>query len=105
MNCGTARHLRQFVSATLGAVMIPVGGAALGYSAAASAQPSGSSWDVEAYNDCLKTSRNTYQCCIGSGGIPRPGKTCTSPLDDNRTRGPLDDLPVVGNLPVLGGVL
>jgi hypothetical protein len=98
MNGSTARRLRQLLPATLGAVVIPVGGAALGLSPIAGAQP-GSSWDVGAYHDCLKTSRNTYQCCIG------PGKTCTSPLDDNRTRGPLDDLPIVGNLPGLGGVL
>jgi hypothetical protein len=106
MNGGTARRLRNIIPATLGAVIIPVGGAALGFSAVASAQPSGSSsWDVQAYNDCLKTSRNTYQCCVASGGIPRPGKTCTSPLDVNRNPGPLDDLPVVGNLPGVGGVL
>jgi hypothetical protein len=105
MNASTAKRLRQVLSATLGAVMIPVGGAVLGYAAVASAQPSGSSWDIEAYNDCLKTSKNAYLCCVGSGGIPRPGKTCTSPLDVNRFPGPLDDLPVVGKLPGLGGVL
>jgi hypothetical protein len=105
LNASTAKRLRQLLPATLSAVMIPVGGAALGYSAVASAQPSGSSWDVEAYNDCLKTSRNAYQCCVGSGGIPGPGKTCTSQRDVNRNPGPLDDLPVVGNLPGVGGVL
>jgi hypothetical protein len=105
MKASTAKRLRKFLPATLSAVMITVGGAALGYSAVASAQPSGSSWDIEAYNDCLKTSKNAYLCCVGSGGIPRPGKTCTSPLDVNRFPGPLDDLPVVGKLPGLGGVL
>jgi hypothetical protein len=105
MNASTIKRLRKFLLATLSAVMMTVGGAALGYSAVASAQPSGSSWDIEAYNDCLKTSRNAYLCCVGSGGIPRPGKTCTSPLDVNRFPGPLDDLPVVGKLPGLGGVL
>jgi hypothetical protein len=105
MNAGTAKRLRQFLPATLSAVMIPVAVAAFGQSAVASAQPSSSSWDIEAYNDCLKTSKNTYLCCVGSGGIPRPGKTCTSPQDVNRFPGPLDDLPVVGKLPGLGGVL
>jgi hypothetical protein len=105
MNASTIKRLRKFLLATLSAVMMTVGGAALGYSAVASAQPSGSSWDIEAYNDCLKTSKNAYLCCVGSGGIPRPGKTCTSPLDVNRFPGPLDDLPVVGKLPGLGGVL
>jgi hypothetical protein len=105
VNASTARRLRQLLSATLSAVVIAVAGAALGYPAGASAQPGGTSWDIGAYNDCLKTSRNTYQCCVGSGGIPGPGKTCTSPLDDNRNRGILGDLPVVGNLPGLGGVL
>jgi hypothetical protein len=106
MNASTAKRLRKFLPATLSAALIAVGGAALGYPAVASAQPSGSaSWDVEAYNACLKTSRNAYQCCVGSGGIPGAGKTCTSPLDADRTPGPLGDLPVVGNLPGLGGVL
>ena len=105
MDGSTKRRLRQSLIATLSAVMIPVGSAALGYSAVATAQPSGSSWDIEAYNDCLKTSRNAYLCCVGSGGIPRPGKTCTNPVDINRFPGPLDDLPVVGKLPGVGGVL
>jgi hypothetical protein len=105
MNASSAKRLRTFLLATLSTVMITFGGAVLGYSAVASAQPSGSSWDIEAYNDCLKTSRNTYQCCVASGGIPRPGKTCTSPQDINRNPGPLDDLPVVGRLPGLGGLL
>ena len=105
VNASTISRLRQFLPATLSVVMIPVGGAALGYSAVASAQPSGSSWDIEVYNDCLKRSKNAYQCCVASGGIPRPGKTCISPLDVNRNPGPLDDLPIVGKLPGLGGVL
>jgi hypothetical protein len=106
MNASSVNRLRLLLPATLSAVMIPVGGAALGYSAVASAQPSGSSsWDIQAYNDCMKTSKNAYLCCVGSGGIPRPGKTCTSPLDVDRFPGPLDDLPVVGRLPGLGGVL
>jgi hypothetical protein len=104
MNASTVNRLRNSLLATVGAVMIPVGGAALGYSAVAGAQPSGS-WDIQAYNDCMKTSKNAYLCCVGSGGIPRPGKTCTSPLDVNRFPGPLDDLPVVGRLPGLGGLL
>jgi hypothetical protein len=105
MHGNTTKRLRQSLLATLSAVMIAVAVAAFGHSAVASAQPSSSSWDVEAYNDCLKTSRNAYLCCVGSGGIPRPGKTCTSPLDVNRFPGPLDHLPVVGKLPGLGGVL
>jgi hypothetical protein len=105
MDASGAKRLPTFLLATLSTVMITIGGAALGYSAVASAQPSGSSWDIEAYNDCLKTSRNTYQCCVASGGIPRPGKTCTSPLDIDRNPGPLDDLPVVDKLPGLGGLV
>jgi hypothetical protein len=106
MDAGTVKRLRQFLTATLGALMFLVGGASLGYSAIASAQPGGSSsWDIQAYNDCMKISKNAYQCCVASGGIPRPGKTCISPLDVNRNPGPLDDLPVVGKLPGLGGVL
>ena len=105
MSAGTIKRLRRLLLATVGAVMIPFGGGALGYSAVANAQPSGSSWDVHAYNACLKTSRNAYQCCVGSGGIPGPAKTCMSPLDVNRAPGPLDELPIVGRLPGLGGVL
>ena len=86
MNGSTGRRLRQFASATLGTVMIPVGGAALGYSAAASAQPSGSSWVIRRYSPA---GQNLHQPARRQ---PNPGL-------------PLDDLPVVGKLPVLGGVL
>jgi hypothetical protein len=47
---------------------------------------------------------NPNQCCVKVGDAPGPGPDCVG-NDNNMNDGLLGDLPVVGNLPGLGGVL
>jgi hypothetical protein len=49
------------------------------------------------------TAGSPTRCCVKVGDAPGPGPDCVS--DDMQNEGLLGDLPVLGNLPGLGGVL
>jgi hypothetical protein len=54
--------------------------------------------------NCInETAGNPNKCCVKVGDAPGPGPDCVS--DDIQNDGLLGDLPVLGNLPGLGGVL
>jgi hypothetical protein len=54
--------------------------------------------------NCINaTAGNPNKCCVKVGDAPGPGPECVN--DDMQDDGLLGDLPVVGNLPGLGGVL
>jgi len=74
------------------------------------AAPSDDTWDVEAYDNCMKkTVRNADLCCIESGGIPGmdpetgchapPAKAADAPL--TTTSRPLPGGINRGNLPTM----
>jgi hypothetical protein len=90
MISSTARRSRRRVAATLSAAFLAVGSAVFGYPAVASAEP------------CTNTSlSDADQCCAESNGVRAPGSVCVDPVGD----GIFGDLPVVGTLPGVGGVL
>jgi len=75
------------------------------------AAPSDDTWDIEAYDNCMKkTVRNADLCCIESGGIPGmdpetgchapPAKAADAPLTTTTTR-PLPGGINRGNLPTM----
>ncbi|MGV0792335.1 hypothetical protein [Mycolicibacterium sp. XJ1819] len=54
----------------------------LSANAIAAAAPDDGSWDIEAYDNCMKqTVRNADLCCVDSGGVP------TSDPDDTQADG------------------
>jgi hypothetical protein len=50
------------------------------------------------------TAGSPNKCCVKVGDAPGPGPDCVS-SDTMQDNGLLGDLPVVGNLPGLGGIL
>jgi hypothetical protein len=75
--------LRRLVTATLFTAAVAVGSSAFGYVAIARAD-----WDIEAYDNCLKTvtkpdgpdSGDIHACCIDSGGDFHNNK-CWAPVE------------------------
>jgi hypothetical protein len=84
MTSSTTSRLRRFVLATLGAVSLA--GVAVGFPAIASAEPVCPNDNVRVQGEVVPAPEN--QVC-----------------DDDPNDGLLGDLPVVGNLPGVGGVL
>lgn len=54
-------------------------------------------------NCANSTAGSPTNCCVKVGDAPGPGPDCVS--DEMQNDGLLGDLPVLGNLPGLGGVL
>jgi hypothetical protein len=69
-----ATRLRRLVPVGLFSVAVALGIAA--YPAIASA-----TWDIEYYDNCIKTTtKPTVQCCLESGGVPnRDASDCMAP--------------------------
>ena len=73
------------------------------------AAPSDDTWDIEAYDNCMKkTVRNADLCCVESGGIPGmdPETGCHAPpakaVDAQMTPAPTKPRPGIrGNLPTM----
>ena len=78
------------------AAAVAFGGSAVGHPAIAAAAPNTDSWDLEAFDDCLrKIDRTRYggaqflyddylhneimKCCISSGGVWGVGEKCEAP--------------------------
>ncbi|WP_071287678.1 hypothetical protein [Mycolicibacterium llatzerense] len=96
----------KFASAALLAAALTVTTAPVSIAA-----PSDDTWDIEAYDNCMKkTVRNADLCCIESGGIPGmdpetgchapPAKAADAPLTTTTTR-PLPGGINRGNLPTM----
>lgn len=96
----------KFASAALLAAALAVTTAPVSIAA-----PSDDTWDIEAYDNCMKkTVRNADLCCIESGGIPGmdpetgchapPAKAADAPLTTTTTR-PLPGGINRGNLPTM----
>ncbi|KKW66338.1 hypothetical protein ABQE57_18180 [Mycolicibacterium elephantis] len=70
-------HLRRRLlvpTAVFGAAVV------LSAQAFAAAAPDDDSWDIEAYDNCMKqTVRNADLCCIDSGGVPTSDPNDTQP--------------------------
>lgn len=81
--------LRRFLLASISAASLAL---AIAFPSVAGAAP--------CIND---TAGNPNKCCVKIGDAPGPGPNCVS--DDMQEDGLLGDLPVVGNLPGVGGVL
>jgi hypothetical protein len=89
MNAAGPR-LRRF---TVGAVCAGSLALAMAFPAVAGASP-----------NCVNaTAGNPNKCCVKVGDAPGPGPDCISA--DMQNDGLLGDLPVLGNLPGLGGIL
>jgi hypothetical protein len=82
-------RLRRFLLAFIGGAPLAL---AIAFPAVAGAAP--------CIND---TAGNPNKCCVKIGDAPGPGPDCVS--DDMQNDGLLGDVPVVGNLPGVGGVL
>ena len=73
------------------------------------AEHSNDTWDIEAYDNCMKkTVRNADLCCVESGGIPGmdPETGCHAPpakaVDAQMTPAPTKPRPGIrGNLPTM----
>ena len=57
------------------------------------AAPNDGSWDVEAYDDCMKkTVRNADLCCLDSGGVPASDPNDTQSDGSPNCYGPMPTL-------------
>jgi hypothetical protein len=71
------KPLRQLLPAAVLAAGVTLG-------ALAQAAPASATWDIEAYDECMKKphldhSNHDVTCCIESGGIPTLGFGCRAP--------------------------
>jgi hypothetical protein len=83
-------HLHRLILASACAVPLAL---AVAFPAVASAAP----------NCANSTAGNPNKCCVKVGDAPGPGPDCVS--DEMQNEGLLGDLPLLGNLPGLGGIL